>query len=170
MQRIFTLTGILALSISLLQPATLAKSLVNQDLTENSLSIHNQNTTIAKRTIDGVIKQSGTSNKEIYIVEKGKRKWVCNRRTLQAIGFDYKDVLSVTREEFDQYPWGGFECLDGSLFKLDNYANSNIYIIKNKQKRWVTTVAFNRFKLNKNKIEIMLPEFFYKIPTGEVIR
>ncbi|AFZ11928.1 hypothetical protein Cri9333_1013 [Crinalium epipsammum PCC 9333] len=166
MQRIFTLTGILALSISLLQPATLAKSLVNQDLTENSLSIKNQNTKIAKRKIDGVMRQSGTSNQYIYIIENGKRKWVCNRRTLRSLGLDYKDVLSVTTQEFEQYPWGGFECLDGSLF---NYY-PNIYIIKNKQKRWVTTVAFKRLKLNKNNVEIMPSEFFYKIPTGKVIR
>lgn len=104
-------------------------------------------------------------SEKIYVIEEGKRRWIANPETFTDKEYAWSNVVTISNRELGQYAEG--EKLDTKPERILNglLVKSNgpeIYLIQNKQKRWIPNEeVFNSYGFSWKKIK--------SISSGELI-
>lgn len=111
-----------------------------------------------------LVKGSGS---EIFLIQNGVRRWITDSKTFDECGFDFNEVKQIFDEELEHYPQGLPISNNGTLVKS---IQSDVYIIINGVRRWVSVSAFNKYQFSSESINLVNDDNLLSIPEGPALR
>lgn len=112
----------------------------------------------------------GSDRPEVYLLEKGSRRWIPDPQTFNALGLNWSNIQVVASEDLSSYPDGDKitdtrKFPDGLLYRADN--SPKVYVIDGGRRRWIpdpATFVANAFVWEN--INIVSPGFFKSSSIG----
>ncbi|MCK4524869.1 MAG: hypothetical protein KAU07_00325 [Candidatus Andersenbacteria bacterium] len=112
------------------------------NINKYSFSISAKITKSNKYKNDSLLKSLEDS--KVYLIENGNKRWITSAAVFISNGYKWEDIVIVTELELELYPSGenikaSFNLKpDGSLIKG---LSSEVYLIENNNKRWITSAT-----------------------------
>ncbi|MCK4800222.1 N-acetylmuramoyl-L-alanine amidase [Candidatus Parcubacteria bacterium] len=105
----------------------------------------------------------------IYLVKNGKRKEFTSAQLFEKAGYKWRDVISITKEEIDNYSLDGRVLYpDGLLIRSTN--SSAVYLLEAGKKRMVTSaILFKKLGYKWNDIVAVSPSEMKEYQSGKVL-
>ncbi|MCK4592214.1 N-acetylmuramoyl-L-alanine amidase [Candidatus Parcubacteria bacterium] len=105
----------------------------------------------------------------IYLIENGKRKEFTSATLFEKSGYEWKDVISTTKEEIKNYSLNGRVLYpDGLLVKSIN--NPAVYLLESSKKRMVmSAVLFEKLGYDWNDVISLSPNEIGEYQTGKIL-
>lgn len=86
----------------------------------------------AVRRDRGLITGSGP---EVFVYDGGKRRWIPDERTFNALGFNWKSIRQIPDEKLNEMPRGSdYPVLTSSIVKG---SGPKVFILENGRRRWI---------------------------------
>ncbi|MCK5084502.1 MAG: N-acetylmuramoyl-L-alanine amidase [Candidatus Pacebacteria bacterium] len=105
----------------------------------------------------------------IYLVKNGKRKEFTSVALFEKSGYEWKDILSITKEEIKNYPLDGRVLYpDGSLVRSTN--DPAIYLLESSKKRMVTSAQlFEKLGYDWGDVILLGPSEIGEYQIGKIL-
>jgi hypothetical protein len=122
-----------------------------------------------------LLRAKGTT--PIYVIEKGKKRWIPNLETFEAKGFRFAAIKEIEPDQLAKIPSGDplvlpkpiirspSDVKEGMLIRASGSAP--VYVIKNGKKSWIPNPqTFEALGYKWNQVVDLKKNIFDKIPLG----
>jgi peptidoglycan hydrolase-like amidase len=105
----------------------------------------------------------------VYLIEKGQRKEFTSAVLFEKSGYDWNDIINVSKEEIDDYQKNGKVLYpDGLLVKSEN--SPDVYLLEDGQKRKITsTTLFEKLKYNWDDVVSISSRELSEYSAGKIL-
>lgn len=110
---------------------------------------------------------------EVYMLEKGDRRWVASPTVFDSLGLNWDKVRVVDDSSLKNYPEGatindGRTFPDGALYRADS--QPEVYVIENNQRRWISNPdVFSAHGYAWENIHVVRKEFLSGVRAGATL-
>jgi hypothetical protein len=105
------------------------------------------------------------SGPEVFLVVAGKRRWIPDEITFDALGLDWQAIRTVSDQRLNGIPRGeDYPSLPGKLLKG---SSTEVFLLERGKRRWIPDEAtFNAMGLDWQAVRVISDELLNSIPRG----
>lgn len=118
---------------------------------------------VGQRQSRALIRGSGP---EVYFQEGGRRHWIPDERTFDALGFDWKSIQHISDRKLNEMPRGSdYPALTSSIVKG---SGPKVFILENGRRRWIPDEhTFQSRGLRWDAVQTLTDGELESIPLGK---